>query len=93
MSQIKVEKPSLNQIPELIELWKAQYQFHHDIDSEYHVAVSPQLVTEFESYFTTAIQKDEPHILITQDDTQIVGFITFKKETNEYLDSKSMVIS
>ena len=85
---MNILKPTLADIPELLGLWKKQYDYHHDIDTIYYVAYSEDLKDEFEKYLTKAINDDDPRILVAKDDAKIVGFITFKEDEESYFDTQ-----
>jgi ribosomal protein S18 acetylase RimI-like enzyme len=82
-----IVKPSLNDIPDLLNLWRDQYTYHFNLDPKYYVDNSSQLDKEFEKYLVKAIEEDDPHILIAKDNNEILGFITFEEDSEEYFDA------
>ncbi|MFC1627344.1 GNAT family N-acetyltransferase [Patescibacteria group bacterium] len=85
---MKISKPSLNDIPELLKLWRGQYKYHNDLDNYYYVSNSIELDNKFTKYLKIAINKNNPNILIATINNQIVGFITFEKSSTDYFDTK-----
>lgn len=84
---VKVVKPNLSELPDLIKLWGRQYKFHNDLDSEYYVPNSEKLRRKFRVYLEGAIKKNEPNILVAKEQDELVGFITFKITNADYLDT------
>lgn len=84
---ITIDKPSLKDLPRILELWESQYDFHHKLDPEYYVLNSPALKQEFEKYLTSAIEKDTPYIIAAYNDKTLVGFMTFEKGKADYFDT------
>lgn len=91
MSQIKIRKPNTNDLPKLITLWQQQYEYHHDLDSQYYVSNSQELDKKFKSYLTKAIEENDPYILVAEDDDEMVGFITYEKADADYFDTNFVV--
>jgi len=85
---IKIKKPKLEDLSEIIELWKKQYAFHYDLDSKYYVSNSPSLTKKFRRYLKKAIVKSQPNILVAQVKEEIIGFITFSVDSDDYLDAR-----
>lgn len=85
---LKIYKPKLEQISEIIPLWEKQYIFHNELDDEYYVEMSPELKDKFEKHLTESIEKDSPMILVAEINEKIVGFITYEIEENDYMDTK-----
>jgi len=85
--KINIKKPDLKQINEITELWRDQYDFHHNLDSIYYVKYSLKLNEKFRDLIEKAITNNDPHILIAEIGSEVVGFITFKEEENSYIDS------
>ncbi len=80
-------KPTAEEIPELLGLWKNQFDFHHSLDSKLLVAYSEELRHTIESYLKNAIEHDDPRLLVAKQDGLMVGFVTFKEEEAAYFDS------
>ncbi len=38
-TETKIERPTLEDIPELLELWKQQYDYHHNLDPDYYASL------------------------------------------------------
>src|SRR5258708_25878959 len=87
-STMEIVKPDLTQIPELLTLWRSQYEFHHSLDDEYYVAFSPKLEKEFRNFLEKAINDGYPHILIAKEGQELLGFITFEEDSEEYFDTQ-----
>lgn len=85
---MNISKPVLRDIPELLRLWKGQYDYHCEVDDVYYVAFSEELESKFEKYLTKAINDDDPHVLVARDDEKILGFITFTEDKDSYFDTK-----
>lgn len=86
--QLKIVKPHLKQLSDLISLWEKQYDYHHNLDNQYYVVNSESLKQKFEKYLTKAIKANDPYILIAQVDNKIAGFITFEKGPADYFDTQ-----
>jgi len=87
MNNIQIVKPQIVDVAELVKLWKEQYDFHHNLDSEYYVPYSRDLEKEFNRLITKAITNGEPHLLVAKDGDHIVGFVTFEEDSEEYFDT------
>jgi GNAT superfamily N-acetyltransferase len=85
--EIKIFKPNESHLTDLISLWRGQYDYHHGLDPVYYVNNSEDLDKKFEDYTKKAINDDEPMILIAEVDGELVGFVTYNKESNDYMDS------
>lgn len=85
--KIKIRKPNLKDLPQLIPLWQKQYAYHHDLDSDYYVSNSAQLDEKFKKYLTKAIEKDDPYILVAEKEGKLVGFVTYEKAEADYFDT------
>ena len=89
MTQVQdsISAPTLEDLQELLKLWKQQYDFHHDLDPEYYIAFSDDLRIEAEKELQDLISSEIPKILISKDGTKINGFITFNEEKDQYFDA------
>lgn len=86
---MNIVKPSPKDIPELLGLWKSQYEYHHNLDDAYYVPFTKDLEQKFEAYLQKAISEDDPHILIAKNDQgHIDGFITFEEDKESYFDTQ-----
>jgi|GEM_PF-872309 len=85
--KITIRKPDIKDLPKLITLWQQQYEYHHDLDSQYYVSNSEELNKKFQSYLTKAIKENAPYILIAKDDNKMIGFITYEKVDADYFDT------
>lgn len=86
--KVKIIKPKLDDLIEIIDLWKKQYNFHHHLDPEYYVSNSASLIKKFQKYLAEAIEKNNPHILVARTDGKIIGFVTFNRQSADYFDTK-----
>ena len=86
-NNINIKKPALSDLPNLIELWRGQYKYHHYLDSTYYVPNSPSLDKKFEEYLKQAIEKNDPNILVAEMGNRLVGFITYEKTDADYFDT------
>ena len=84
---MKIVKPGLSELQAVIDLWIDQYDYHHEIDSEYYVPVTEKLKKEFSAYLESAIIADTPHILVAKNEERIIGFITFELSSADYFDA------
>jgi diamine N-acetyltransferase len=84
---MEIIKPRLNDIPQLLLLWREQYSFHHNLDSEYYVANSDELDKRLSEYLVGAINEDKPNILVAKEGRHIIGFITFEDDSENYFDT------
>ena len=84
---MKIVKPQLSEITELIKLWESQYKYHHDLDPVYYVSNSSLLRKKFKEYLEKAINKDKPNILVAKEDKNLIGFITYKINEIDYFDT------
>lgn len=85
---LRIEKPSVEDIPHIVLLWQGQYAFHNEIDKDYYVPVTPELIEKFRAYTLEAIEQDKPNILIARENKKIVGFVTYAVGEEEYFDTK-----
>jgi ribosomal protein S18 acetylase RimI-like enzyme len=85
--EIQIRKPLITELNELLDLWVKEYDFHHKLDPVYYVDTSENNLAQFKSYLGKAILEQEPNILIAVNESRIIGFITFNKGRNEYIDS------
>jgi|SRR3990167_9023183 len=85
--KIDIKKPTLDDIPGLLSLWRGQYDYHHDLDSTYYVPNSNDLDKKFQLYLTEAVVNNRPHILIATSEDKIVGFVTYEKVEADYFDT------
>ena len=84
---MKIVKPQLAELPELIKLWKGQYKYHHNLDSIYYVSTSSPLRKKFREYLEKAINKNRPNILVARKRGKLVGFITYEVTKADYFDT------
>lgn len=84
---MEIAKPTISDIPKLLELWKYQFNFHHSLDSEHMAGYSDELSRTIAAYLKNSIEHDDPHILVAKQDGIMVGFVTFKGEEAQYFDS------
>jgi GNAT superfamily N-acetyltransferase len=84
----EVGRPTLEDIPRLLELWKEQYDYHNAMDPEYYVPFSDELRSRLESDLPEAIEGEEPHIFVAREGESILGFITFSREHDDYYDAQ-----
>lgn len=86
--QYEIVKPTITDIPQLLDLWKEQYEYHHAIDPTYYVPYSETLRGTVEGYLQKLIaDQDEEHILVAREGPTLVGFVTFGTETESYFDT------
>ncbi|MBU1127339.1 GNAT family N-acetyltransferase [Patescibacteria group bacterium] len=85
---MKITKPKIDDLNELLDLWRGQYDYHHGLDGEYYVANSSALDKKFRKYLEKAINKDDPFIRVATEGDKIVGFITFEISKTDYFDTK-----
>jgi ribosomal protein S18 acetylase RimI-like enzyme len=83
---IEIVKPTLNDIPDLLPLWKEQYKLHHNFDPEYYVATTPVVMKNIKRYLQSLIIKPITSILVAKEAGRVVGFITFQKNKERYID-------
>jgi ribosomal protein S18 acetylase RimI-like enzyme len=84
---MKIFKPGLSDIPQILQLLQKQYDYHHDLDPTYYVPNSENLDKKFEEYLTDAIIKDDPNILVAEEGDETIGFITFEEQSEQYFDT------
>jgi ribosomal protein S18 acetylase RimI-like enzyme len=85
---ITITRPTLNDLENILELWKGQYDFHHKLDNIYYVPFDNTTIPSFKKYLKKAIKKNTPRILIAKDDNgTLVGFITYDVSTSDYFDT------
>ncbi|MCA9383679.1 GNAT family N-acetyltransferase [Candidatus Dojkabacteria bacterium] len=84
---MKIVKPGLSELQAVIDLWIDQYDYHHEIDSEYYVPVTEKLKKEFSAYLESAISAGTPRILVSKKEEHIIGFITFELSNADYFDA------
>src|SRR3989338_3120455 len=84
---MEIEKPHVADIPELLELWRKQFEFHHQIDSTYFVEYSDELKRTFEWYLNQSIEAEELHILVARNEHGILGYTTFSEGAETYFDT------
>lgn len=87
MPNMEIAKPTLADIPALLELWRGQYEYHHSLDNIYYAPYSDELRKTFEEYLTAAINEDTTHVLIARHEEKIAGFITFTEDEESYFDT------
>lgn len=85
---MNITKPTIQDIPQLLELWRGQYRYHHGLDNEYYVSNSEELSEKFKQYLIKSINQKEPNILVAKIDGELVGFITFEENSESYFDTK-----
>ncbi len=83
----EIIKPTAEDIPQLLELWKQQYDFHHNIDPEYYAPFTDELRVTLEADLRALIEAEDPHILVAKNGEAVDGFITFGRETDAYYDA------
>lgn len=83
-SQYEIVRPTPEDMPRLLELWREQYDYHHTLDPDYYVPYSEE---NAQTHLQEIMQGDEPHILAAREGTALVGFITFGMAENNYLDT------
>lgn len=83
----KICTPKKEDIPQLLILFKEQYDYHHLLDPQYYVCYSDCLRTTIESHLNKLLQHAEPEIRVAKNEIELVGFITFSIETEEYMDT------
>ena len=83
----KIDKPTLADLPQLLQLWEEQDKFHNQLDPDYYVPYETRR-TEIEGEFPKLIQEDDPHIFVAREGDKVVGFINFGKEHEPYSDTK-----
>ena len=87
-SQYEIARPTITDIPQLLDLWKEQYEYHHEIDLTYYVPYSETLKGAVEEYLQKLIAaEDEEHIFVAREGATLVGFVTFGTETESYFDT------
>lgn len=84
---MNIRKPLVNEIPLLVTLWEKQYEYHHNLDSDYYVDNSPSLTEQFKEHLAKAINDNDPYILCAYINDVMVGFVTFKKTEADYFDA------
>lgn len=80
----KIEKPTLLDVPKLIELYSFQLAYHKvELDEDYYISVSPHSMGKFRRHVEQAIQKDDTNskdgsnILVARRNGKIAGFLTY----------------
>lgn len=87
-THIEISKPNVGYIPQLLELWKEQYDYHHQIDPAYYVPYSESLRATVENHLRELFEdRSGEHILVARTGTSLVGFITFDTGTESYFDT------
>lgn len=86
--QYEIVRPTIEDTPQLLDLWREQYEYHHGIDPTYYVPYSETLRGTVEGYLQKLIaSEDEAHILIAKEGSSLAGFITFGTGTESYFDT------
>lgn len=83
----EIAKPTIKDIPQILKLWKEQYDYHHKLDPIYYVPYSEELGEKVRIYLERIIQGDDQHILVARDGANLVGFITFDIGETSYFDA------
>ncbi len=85
----EIDCPTIEDIPQLLDLWRQQYEYHHNIDPVYYASYSGDLNDRIRRYLEKTIQEDEDQeqILVAKDGNSLVGFITFTVGDESYFDS------
>lgn len=76
-AEIEIIKPSLALLPEVLELWRQQHQYHVDLDPGYYTPITSKIMRLARGYFRRTIETDNPYILVARFEQRTVGFITF----------------
>jgi GNAT superfamily N-acetyltransferase len=84
---IDIKKPTIQDLPKILPLWKTQAVFHHNLDPVYYEPEKPEQDTWSIQYLTHAIESNTPSIQVAIDTDEIVGFITYEKQKDSYFDS------
>lgn len=83
----EVVRPNVEDIPDLLDLWQQQYDYHHDLDPAYYVPFTDELRVQLEADLLEMIEAEESHILVAKDGTSVLGFITFGRDQDDYYDA------
>lgn len=83
---IYIGDPTPGDIDVLLDLWRAQYAFHHELDSEYYVDPEKHSL-EHRAYLEKAIAEGSPKIKVARTKEGIVGFATFDRGQETYVDT------
>jgi ribosomal protein S18 acetylase RimI-like enzyme len=85
---MQIIKPDLSEIPNLLSLWKEQYELHNNLDDTYYVPYSEELSQQFSLFLEKAVREVDPNILVAKENDTLLGFITFEEDSEEYFDTK-----
>lgn len=85
---MEITRATLEDLPDIIALWKAQYDLHHKLDDMYYVPFTTELETRVRGYLEAAATEDRPHLLVAKDTEGVLGFITFVEDEDDYLDAR-----
>lgn len=85
---MKFIKPTIDDLEQILQLWKLEYEHHHNLDSSYYIEPTADSLGMFREYLIKAIQKGKPNILIAKQDDEIIGFMTFDINSESYPDTR-----
>lgn len=87
MNEVILRRPVHKDLAALFALWKKQTAFHYELDPLYYVPNAPDEDKQFESYFTKALETNDPYFFVAEVNGILVGFITYKKGHANYFDT------
>lgn len=81
----EIVRPTPEDMPRLLELWREQYDFHYNLDPEHYAPYSEEVaVRELQE----SMQQTTSNILVAREGNTIVGFITFGEVTEDEPDTR-----
>lgn len=84
----EIGRPTIEDIPRLLELYEEQYVLHHeDIDSVYYAPFTDEVRSAIKADLHAKLQEEEPHVFVARKEGTIIGFISFGMGENNYPDA------
>ena len=87
LGPMEIFKPTVQDVPALLELLEETYHFHHDLDDIYYVPWSAGVREKLERHLTSAMQDGKPRALAATDGGQCVGLILYEVEKGGAIDT------
>ncbi|MFH0942727.1 MAG: GNAT family N-acetyltransferase [Candidatus Beckwithbacteria bacterium] len=78
-SKILIREAERKDVQTLVNLWREQHNYHLNLDPDYYEPTSDEVLMNAQKYFDAAIEKGSLQILLAENQSKPVGFITFEK--------------
>lgn len=88
---IEVSPVSAGDMTALLSLWRGQYDFHYQLDSDYYRPFSSAIEQAAVNAIETALADTEPLMRVARNDGRLCGFVTFDVARRDYIDSRYVV--